>query len=161
MEPHERARAGLFLAFQRPVAISGVKMADFLRHAVTNVRRPDRKEGEELIPMREFRKSPHEIALPYPTNTAPPFTFSTSPEMKPASGVHKNNTGPAISSALPGRPRGIPEAIFGPNVESASVAADMSVVTQPGATQFTRIPFGANSLDRLFVRLIKAPFVTA
>ena len=34
----------------------GVKMADFLRHAVTNVRRPDRKEGEELIPMREFRK---------------------------------------------------------------------------------------------------------
>src|SRR5580700_8524153 len=56
MEPHERARAGLFLAFQRPIAIPGVKMADFLRHAVTNVRRPERKEGEELIPMREFRK---------------------------------------------------------------------------------------------------------
>ena len=47
---------GLFLAFQRPVAIPGVKMADFLRHAATNVRRPDRKEGEELIPMRQFRK---------------------------------------------------------------------------------------------------------
>ncbi len=43
------------MAFQRPVAIPGVKMADFLRHAATNVRRPDRKEGEELIPMREFR----------------------------------------------------------------------------------------------------------
>lgn len=56
LEPHERARAGLFLAFQRPVAIPGVKMADFLRHAATNVRRPDRKEGEELIPMRQFRK---------------------------------------------------------------------------------------------------------
>jgi Fe-S cluster assembly ATP-binding protein len=56
MEPHQRARAGLFLAFQRPVAIPGVKMADFLRHAVTNVRRPDRKEGEELLPMRQFRK---------------------------------------------------------------------------------------------------------
>jgi Fe-S cluster assembly ATP-binding protein len=56
MKPHERARAGLFLAFQRPVAIPGVKMADFLRHAVTNVRRPERKEGEELIPMRQFRK---------------------------------------------------------------------------------------------------------
>jgi Fe-S cluster assembly ATP-binding protein len=54
--PDERARAGLFMAFQRPVAIPGVKMADFLRHAATNVRRPDRKEGEELIPMREFRK---------------------------------------------------------------------------------------------------------
>ena len=52
MEPNERARAGIFLAFQRPMAIPGVKMADFLRHATTNVRRPDRKEGEELIPMR-------------------------------------------------------------------------------------------------------------
>jgi Fe-S cluster assembly ATP-binding protein len=56
MEPNERARAGIFLAFQRPMAIPGVKMADFLRHAATNVRRPERKEGEELIPMREFRK---------------------------------------------------------------------------------------------------------
>lgn len=56
MEPNERARAGVFLAFQRPMSIPGVKMADFLRHATTNVRRPDRKEGEELIPMREFRK---------------------------------------------------------------------------------------------------------
>ncbi|MCO8125219.1 Fe-S cluster assembly ATPase SufC [Stieleria sp. TO1_6] len=56
MAPDERARAGIFMAFQRPMAIPGVKMADFLRHATTNVRRPDRKEGEELIPMREFRK---------------------------------------------------------------------------------------------------------
>ncbi|MFC1757458.1 Fe-S cluster assembly ATPase SufC [Planctomycetota bacterium] len=56
LEADERARAGLFLAFQRPVAIPGVKMADFLRHATTNVRNPDRKEGEDLIPMREFRK---------------------------------------------------------------------------------------------------------
>jgi Fe-S cluster assembly ATP-binding protein len=55
MEPDERARAGLFLAFQRPLAIPGVRLADFLRHAVTNVRNPDRKEGEELMPMREFR----------------------------------------------------------------------------------------------------------
>ena len=52
----ERARAGIFLAFQRPMAIPGVKMADFLRHATTNVRNPERKEGEQLIPMREFRK---------------------------------------------------------------------------------------------------------
>lgn len=56
MEPNDRARQGIFLAFQRPMSIPGVKVADFLRHAVTNVRRPDRKEGEELIPMREFRK---------------------------------------------------------------------------------------------------------
>src|ERR1700753_3481437 len=38
MEPNERARAGLFLAFQRPMSMPGVKMADFLRHATTNVR---------------------------------------------------------------------------------------------------------------------------
>jgi len=56
MEPNQRARAGVFMAFQRPMSIPGVKMADFLRHATTNVRRPDRKEGEELIPMREFRQ---------------------------------------------------------------------------------------------------------
>jgi Fe-S cluster assembly ATP-binding protein len=56
MEPDERARAGIFMAFQRPMSIPGVKMADFLRHATTNVRNPERREGEELIPMREFRK---------------------------------------------------------------------------------------------------------
>ena len=44
------------MAFQRPLAIPGVKMADFLRHATSNVRNPERKEGEELIPMRQFRK---------------------------------------------------------------------------------------------------------
>jgi Fe-S cluster assembly ATP-binding protein len=55
MEPDQRARAGIFLAFQRPMSIPGVRVADFLRHAVTNVRNPDRKEGHELMPMREFR----------------------------------------------------------------------------------------------------------
>ena len=55
-----RARLGLYLAFQYPVTIPGVKVADFLRHAVTNVRDPDRKEGGELISMREFRKELYE-----------------------------------------------------------------------------------------------------
>lgn len=56
LDPCERARLGMFLAFQYPVTIPGVKVADFLRHAVTNIRNPDRKEGEGLIPMRDFRK---------------------------------------------------------------------------------------------------------
>lgn len=56
LDASERARAGIFLAFQRPMSVPGVKMADFLRHAATNVRNPNRKEGEDLIPMREFRK---------------------------------------------------------------------------------------------------------
>jgi len=56
LEADERAKAGLFLAFQYPTAIPGVTVANFLRHAVTNVRHPERKEGQDLIPMREFRK---------------------------------------------------------------------------------------------------------
>ena len=38
MEADERARAGLFLAFQYPVAVPGVSVANFLRTAVSNVR---------------------------------------------------------------------------------------------------------------------------
>ncbi|MBT5017119.1 MAG: Fe-S cluster assembly ATPase SufC, partial [Planctomicrobium sp.] len=56
LDPAERARLGMFLAFQYPVTIPGVKVADFLRHAISNVRNPERKEGEELMPMRDFRK---------------------------------------------------------------------------------------------------------
>ena len=56
LEPDERAKAGVFLAFQYPTSIPGVTVANFLRHAVTNVRNPGRKEGEDLISMRDFRK---------------------------------------------------------------------------------------------------------
>jgi Fe-S cluster assembly ATP-binding protein len=47
-EPHERAKAGLFLAFQYPVAIPGVSVANFLRMAI-NAKR------EEPIKVKEFR----------------------------------------------------------------------------------------------------------
>src|SRR4051794_24705908 len=60
LEPDERAKAGLFLAFQYPTSIPGVTVANFLRHAVTNVRNPERKEGQDLIPMRDFRKEMRE-----------------------------------------------------------------------------------------------------
>ena len=69
MEPDERAKAGVFLAFQYPTAIPGVSMANFLRQAVSAVRGyTDRAKvtaaeggskgpiGSELMPMREFRK---------------------------------------------------------------------------------------------------------
>ena len=45
MEPEERARAGLFLAFQYPVEIAGVTMSTFLRTAV-NAHRKSRGEPE-------------------------------------------------------------------------------------------------------------------
>jgi Fe-S cluster assembly ATP-binding protein len=44
MEPHERARAGMFLAFQYPVEIPGVSIANFLRTAMQS----RLKEGQEL-----------------------------------------------------------------------------------------------------------------
>ena len=69
LEPDQRAKAGLFLAFQYPTAIPGVSMANFLRQAVSAVRGyterakaavaeggSARPIGSELIPMREFRK---------------------------------------------------------------------------------------------------------
>ena len=50
LAPDERARLGLFLAFQYPVAIPGVTLVNFMRQAV-NARR-----GQE-VPIREFRES--------------------------------------------------------------------------------------------------------
>ena len=49
LAPDERARKGLFLAFQYPVAVPGVTVVNFLRQAVNAVR------GEE-VPVREFRQ---------------------------------------------------------------------------------------------------------
>jgi len=48
LSPDERARRGLFLAFQYPRAIPGVTMVNFLRSALRAVRGSD-------LPVREFR----------------------------------------------------------------------------------------------------------
>ena len=58
LEPNERAKRGLFLAFQYPTAVPGVSMANFLRMAASAVRGENSNGGEttELIPMREFRR---------------------------------------------------------------------------------------------------------
>jgi Fe-S cluster assembly ATP-binding protein len=47
-QPHDRAKAGLFLAFQYPVSIPGVSVANFLRMAM-NAKR------DEPIAVKEFR----------------------------------------------------------------------------------------------------------
>ena len=47
MAPHERAKLGLFLAFQYPVAIPGVSVANFLRLAINALR-------DEPIRVKEF-----------------------------------------------------------------------------------------------------------
>ncbi len=51
----ERSRLGLFLAFQYPVAISGVTLANFLRQAV-NARRKDENPDDKGMPIPEFRR---------------------------------------------------------------------------------------------------------
>ena len=65
MEADERTKAGIFLAFQYPVAVPGVSVANFLRTAVSNVRGYTEQGGSttnhgvigsNLMPMREFRR---------------------------------------------------------------------------------------------------------
>lgn len=55
MEPDERSRLGLFLAFQYPVAIPGVSVANFLRTAI-NARRRAARADDKGISIPEFRK---------------------------------------------------------------------------------------------------------
>src|SRR4028119_1186418 len=53
-DPDERAVAGLFMAFQYPVAIPGVTTTKYLR-MVINAHRAAR--GEQPIPLKEFRQT--------------------------------------------------------------------------------------------------------
>jgi Fe-S cluster assembly ATP-binding protein len=55
LEPDVRSRKGLFLAFQYPVAIPGVTMANFLRSAI-NARRRDVNPDDKGISIPEFRR---------------------------------------------------------------------------------------------------------
>ncbi len=55
LAPDERSRLGLFLAFQYPVAIPGVSVANFLRTAL-NARRRAANPADKGIPIPEFRK---------------------------------------------------------------------------------------------------------
>ena len=74
LEPDERARLGLFLAFQYPVAIPGVSLANFLRSAINAQLRADNPD-EKGISIPKFRKMlkekmdllqmPHEFAGRY------------------------------------------------------------------------------------------------
>jgi Fe-S cluster assembly ATP-binding protein len=52
-DPDERARMGLFMAFQYPVAVPGVTITKYLR-MVMNAHRDAR--GEEAVSLRDFRK---------------------------------------------------------------------------------------------------------
>src|SRR5574341_693556 len=55
MEADERSRMGLFLAFQYPVVIPGVTLANFLRQAI-NARRKAENPEDKGLPIPEFRR---------------------------------------------------------------------------------------------------------
>jgi len=63
LTPDERARLGLFLAFQYPTAIPGVSVANFLRAAVNAIKGGGANgngKGQVGVPVAEFRKMMNE-----------------------------------------------------------------------------------------------------
>ena len=57
LEPDERAKMGIFLAFQYPSEVPGVSVANFLRTAVNSVRE------EELSPMEMYKLLQEKMAI--------------------------------------------------------------------------------------------------
>lgn len=55
LEPDERSRMGIFLAFQYPVAVPGVTLANFLRHAI-NARMKAKDPDSKGISIPDFRR---------------------------------------------------------------------------------------------------------
>src|SRR3984893_4896114 len=55
LEPDERARLGVYLAFQYPTVVPGVTMANFVRTALNARRGYDGKDKSKAITPREFR----------------------------------------------------------------------------------------------------------
>lgn len=59
LNPEDRARLGIFLAFQYPVEIPGISTANFLKNAVNEIRK---SKGEEPMSAGEFLKRMREKA---------------------------------------------------------------------------------------------------
>lgn len=59
MKPEDRAREGVFLAFQYPVELPGVSMSNFLRQAVNSIRE---HRGQDALSAMEFLKMMKERA---------------------------------------------------------------------------------------------------
>jgi Fe-S cluster assembly ATP-binding protein len=56
LQPDERARLGLYLAFQYPVVVPGITMANFLRTALNAKRGYDGKDRSKAVTPKEFRQ---------------------------------------------------------------------------------------------------------
>jgi Fe-S cluster assembly ATP-binding protein len=55
LQPDERARLGLYLAFQYPTVVPGITMANFLRTALNAKRGYDGKDKSKAVTPKEFR----------------------------------------------------------------------------------------------------------
>jgi len=71
MEAEDRARAGLFLAFQYPVEIPGVSNINFLKTAINESRE---KKGLEPISAKDFLKRIKETSLSSQNVTSSPYS---------------------------------------------------------------------------------------
>ena len=80
----------------------------------------------------------------------PPSTISVAPDIKLARSERRNEMALATSSGLPSRPSGVTEA----ELEEAVVV--MSVLIQPGATEFARMFRDPKLQARLRVKLAMA-----
>src|SRR5258706_5797612 len=75
-EADERSRAGLFMAFQYPVAIPGLSVANFLRTALNARLSPPETNGKRAVPAKRriapqgFRRLLHEQMAPLPMDAA-------------------------------------------------------------------------------------------
>jgi D-alanyl-D-alanine carboxypeptidase len=90
---------------------------------------------------------PHFMGLAPPWGKCerwPPSTTSVWPDMNDDSFEHRNTSGPAISSGVPQRPRGMPSAITMASRSSTPAAskpaATRGVAMQSGATPLARMP---------------------
>jgi Fe-S cluster assembly ATP-binding protein len=61
MEAHERAQAGMFLAFQQPVEIPGVNNTHFLRSALNSIRKARGEEEIDALDFMQFIKDKLEL----------------------------------------------------------------------------------------------------
>src|ERR1700728_262107 len=130
-----------------------------LGHEVLIVlRRGNRRRADQRQACKNhYRKY---CAAPHPHWKEPPFTLITSPVMYVARSETAKRIGPATSSGVATRFSGYAASHF---LKSAPFFAradfQMSVLTKPGATQFTRMLWPASSWANALAKLIIAPFV--
>ncbi len=63
LEPDERARLGMFLAFQYPVVVPGISMTNFLRTAMNSKRGYDGKDKSKQVTPKQMAMLKPEIAI--------------------------------------------------------------------------------------------------